>query len=80
MKRRAFRSTDAGALADVVARGLGCSREEADTLVGRGAVYLRGRRQRDASLAVAPGTEVLVVLEEAGRISIAPVPAAAPSW
>jgi len=78
VKRRAFRSADPGALADVVARGLGCSREEAHTLVGRGAVYLRGRRQRDATLAVAPGTEVLVVLEEAGRSSTAPPPAAGP--
>ncbi|HET9035532.1 MAG TPA: RluA family pseudouridine synthase [Myxococcaceae bacterium] len=78
MKRRAFRSADAGALADVVARGLDCSREEASTLVSRGAVYLRGRRQRDANLAVAPGTEVLVVLEEAGRSSIAPLPATGP--
>jgi len=76
VKRRAFRSAGAGPLADVVARGLGCSREEASTLVSRGAVYLRGRRQRDASLAVAPGIEVLVVLEEAGRSSISPLPPA----
>ena len=73
MKRRAFRSTGTDALADVVARGLGWSREDARTLVTRGAVYLRGRRQRDPAFVVAPGTEVLVVLEEAGRSSTAPL-------
>ena len=75
MRRRAFRSAGAGALVEVVARGLGCSVEEARTLVNRGAVYLRGRRQREAALAVASGAEVLVVLEEGGRSSTAPEPA-----
>ena len=78
MKRRAFRAADPGALAEVVARGLGSSTEEARTLVSRGAVYLRGRRQRDAALSVAAGTEVLVVLEEGGRSSTAPLPAVPP--
>jgi 23S rRNA pseudouridine1911/1915/1917 synthase len=72
MKRRAFLSAGTDALADVVARGLGSSREDAKALVTRGAVYLRGRRQRDPAFVVAPGTEVLVVLEEAGRSSTAP--------
>ena len=78
MKRRAFRTIDAGTLSEVVARGLGSSMEEARTLVTRGAVYVRGRRQRDPGLSVAPATEVLVVLEEAGRSSTAPLPPAAP--
>jgi len=77
VKRRAFRA-DGGALTEVVARGLDRSMEEARTLVTRGAVYLRGRRQRDPSLAVEAGTEVLVVLEEGGRSSTAPLPPAAP--
>ena len=78
MKRRAFRSAGPGALAEVVAAGLGCSPDEARTLVARGAVYLRGRRQREAALPVPSGAEVLVVLEEGGRSSVAPEPASAP--
>ena len=78
MKRRSFRAAEPGALAEVVARGLGSSMEEARTLVSRGAVYLRGRRQRDEALSVATGTEVLVVLEESGRSSTAPLPAVPP--
>lgn len=78
MKRRAFRSAGAGALAEVVAGGLGCSLDEARTLVSRGAVYLQGRRKRDPTLAVASGLEVLVVLEEGGRSSAAPRPTPAP--
>jgi 23S rRNA pseudouridine1911/1915/1917 synthase len=78
VKRRAFRSIDAGTLLEVVARGLGSSMEEARTLVTRGAVYVLGRRQRDAARSVAPGTEVLVVLEEAGRSSTAPLPTVHP--
>jgi len=78
VKRRAFRSIDAGTLLEVVARGLGSSMEEARTLVTRGAVYVLGRRQRDAARSIAPGTEVLVVLEEAGRSSTAPLPTVHP--
>jgi 23S rRNA pseudouridine1911/1915/1917 synthase len=78
VKRRAFPAAEPGALAEVVARGLGSSMEEARTLVSRGAVYLRGRRQRDAALSVAAGTEVLVVLEEGGRSSTAPLTAGPP--
>jgi len=78
VKRRAFRAAEAGALAEVVGRGLGCSPDEARAVVSRGAVYLRGRRQRDPALAVTAGTEVLVVLEEGGRSSTSPPPALAP--
>ena len=78
MKRRAFQAPGSGALAEVVARGLGCPPDEARALVSRGAVYVRGRRQRDPALVVAAGTEVLVVLEEGGRSSTAPAPEAAP--
>jgi 23S rRNA pseudouridine1911/1915/1917 synthase len=78
VKRRAFRASGAGPLGEVVARGLSCSPDEAAALVSRGAVYLRGRRQRNPSHNVAAGTEVLVVLEEGGRSSTAPLPAPAP--
>jgi len=77
VKRRAFRA-ERGVLAEVVARGLGSSMQQARILVTRGAVYLRGRRQRDPSLAVEAGMEVLVVLEEGGRSSTAPLPPALP--
>lgn len=72
MKRRAFRAAGSGPLAELVARGLGCPPDEAHALVSGGAVYLRGRRQRDPALVVAAGTELLVVLEEGGRSSTAP--------
>jgi 23S rRNA pseudouridine1911/1915/1917 synthase len=78
VKRRAFRASGAGPLGEVVARGLSRSPSEAAALVSRGAVYLRGRRQRDPTLEVAAGTEVLVVLEEGGRSSSAPLPEPAP--
>jgi len=78
VKRRAFRTGVAGELADGVARELGCPLDEARTLVGRGAVYVRGRRQRDARLAVPADTPVLVVLEEGGRPSTEPGPAPGP--
>ena len=78
MKRRAFRASGSGPLAEAVARGLGCPPDEARALVTRGAVYLRGRRQRDPSLVVPPDSEVLVVLEEAGRSSTEPLPTPPP--
>ena len=78
MKRRVFRASGSGPLAGTVARGLGCSADEARALVSRGAVYLRGRRQRDPSLVVPADSEVLVVLEEAGRSSTGPEPTPPP--
>lgn len=72
MKRRTFQTDTAGPLDETVARGLACPLDEARTLVARGAVYVRGRRQREASLAVPAGSPVLVVLEERGRSSTAP--------
>ena len=78
MKRRAFQAAAAGTLEAAVAEGLGCSLDHARTLVERGAVYVRGRRQREAARAVAPGSPVLVVLEERGRPSGESPPAAPP--
>ncbi|HSP19068.1 MAG TPA: RluA family pseudouridine synthase, partial [Myxococcaceae bacterium] len=62
MKRRAFQADAAGPLDAAVARALGCPLEDARILVSRGAVYVRGRRQREAALALAAGSSVLVVL------------------
>ncbi|MGZ6163908.1 MAG: RluA family pseudouridine synthase [Myxococcaceae bacterium] len=59
---------------EIVARGLACPLDEARTLVARGAVYVRGRRHQEATLAVSAGSPVLVVLEERGRASTAPEP------
>ena len=78
MKRRAFRTAEAGPLAECVARGLECLPSEARQLVARGAVYVSGRRRRDPSSAIGAHTPVLVVLEEAGRSSTAPEPAPPP--
>ena len=39
MKRKAFQTGAAGPLAECVARGLGCSLDDARALVERGAVY-----------------------------------------
>jgi len=80
VKRRAFRPDAPGPLDAQVARGLGCSLEEARALVARGAVHVRGRRQREPRLPVPAGTPVLVVLEEGGRASLAAVPASPPLW
>ena len=78
MKRKAFQTHEAGRLAATVAAGLGCPLDEARTLVERGAVYVRGRRQRDPATAVAVDTPILVVLEEAGRASTAAAVVPAP--
>jgi 23S rRNA pseudouridine1911/1915/1917 synthase len=78
VKRRTFQSAASGTLAEVVATGLGCSLGDARALVERGAVYVRGRRQRDPSREIAPATPVLVVLEERGRASMDAPRAAAP--
>jgi 23S rRNA pseudouridine1911/1915/1917 synthase len=74
MKRRAFQAPATGPLAEAVAHGLGCALEEARVLVARGAVYVRGRRRREATLVVPADSPVLVVLEERGRPSAAPEP------
>jgi len=78
MKRRVFQTDAAVPLEVAVARGLACPLDAARALVVRGAVYVRGRRQREATLAVAAGSPVLVVLEEGGRSSTAPEAPAMP--
>jgi 23S rRNA pseudouridine1911/1915/1917 synthase len=67
MKRRTFDSADDGPVAQAVARGLDVPLAEAQALVATGAVYVEGRRARDAGAAVRAGARLTVVLEEGGR-------------
>ena len=82
MKRRIFRAeaTLVGRpLAEGVASELGLSREQARRLVDVGAVYVAGRRSRDARALLAAGQVVTVVLEEGGQSPLAAPPGAVPS-
>lgn len=67
MKRRTFDSAGGGTVAAAVARGLGVPLAEAAALVGAGAVYVLGKRARDADATVRAGATLTVVLEEGGR-------------
>ncbi|MBN1205841.1 MAG: RluA family pseudouridine synthase [Myxococcaceae bacterium] len=70
MKRRTFQAEGAlvgRPLAEAVAEQLGVPVAEARRLVEAGAVYLAGRRCREASTALRAGQVVAVVLEEGGR-------------
>jgi 23S rRNA pseudouridine1911/1915/1917 synthase len=83
MKRRTFRVEpphEGRALGEALAAALGLPREEAERLVGVGAVYVAGRRSRDAKLRLRAGQVVMVVLEEAGQSTLeaAPGPAGGP--
>ena len=74
MKRRVFRAEAAlvgRPLAEGVAAQLGLSLEEAGRLVGVGAVYVAGRRSRDARSPLGAGQVVMVVLEEGGQSPLA---------
>jgi 23S rRNA pseudouridine1911/1915/1917 synthase len=82
MKRRTFRveSTHTGhPLVDALAAELGLPREEAERLVGVGAVYVAGRRCRDAKTRLSAGQVVTAVLEEGGQSPLAVAPAPGPS-
>ncbi len=78
MKRRTFQTEPPLAgrpVAEAVAEKLGVSVEEARRLVEAGAVYLAGRRCRDAGVRLRAGQVVAVVLEEGGRgVLEAPAP------
>jgi 23S rRNA pseudouridine1911/1915/1917 synthase len=76
MKRRTFRveTLHAGRpLGEVLAGVLGLPREEVERLVGVGAVYVGGRRSRDAAVRLTPEQVVTVVLEEGGQSPLAAV-------
>ncbi len=66
MKRRVFNVEKASRLEAVLRDGLSISHDEAFALVNRGAVYLDGRRAKDAGTRVGPPQKVTVVLEEGG--------------
>lgn len=81
MKRRTFRVEAAltgHSLGEALAAELGLPREEAARLVGVGAVYVAGRRSRDAGTRLAAGQVVTVVLEEGGQSPLAAAPASTP--
>ena len=79
MKRRTFRVEAAHVsrpLVEALAAELGVPREEAERLVGVGAVYVAGRRCRDAKTRLTSGQVVTAVLEEGGQSPLAaPAPA-----
>ncbi|AKJ01227.1 RluA family pseudouridine synthase [Archangium gephyra] len=82
MKRRTFRVEAAHTgrpLGEALAAELGVPREEAERLVGVGAVYVAGRRSRDAGTRLTAGQVVTVVLEEGGQSPLAAPPASAPA-
>jgi 23S rRNA pseudouridine1911/1915/1917 synthase len=82
MKRRTFRVEAAHTgrpLGEALAAELGVPREEAERLVGVGAVYVAGRRSRDAGARLTAGQVVTVVLEEGGQSPLAAPPASAPA-
>lgn len=76
MKRRTFRAEGARAVVEAVAAELGLPVEQARGLVEVGAVYVAGRRCRDAKARLTSGQVVAVVLEEGGQSSLAEAPAA----
>lgn len=79
MKRRTFRVEGAGvgrAVVDAVAQELGLPVEQARGLVDVGAVYVAGRRCRDAKTRLVSGQVVAVVLEEGGHSPLAEAPPA----
>ncbi|PZR18796.1 MAG: RluA family pseudouridine synthase [Archangium gephyra] len=76
MKRRVFHVEQASRLEAVLRKELELDHEGASELVNRGAVYLDGKRAKDASTRVGPGNKVMVVLEEGGvAVTEAPPPA-----
>jgi 23S rRNA pseudouridine1911/1915/1917 synthase len=81
MKRRTFKAEGAlvgRAVAEAVSTHLTLSAEEARKLVEVGAVYVGGKRVRDAGQRLGEGHVVSVVLEEAGQSPLA-APQAAPA-
>lgn len=73
VKRRVLNVEKPSRLEAVLRDGLAMSRDEAHALVARGAVYLDGKRARDAATRVGPPQKVTVVLEEGGVSVTQPV-------
>jgi 23S rRNA pseudouridine1911/1915/1917 synthase len=77
MKRRTFTVEKPSRVEAVLRGALALARDEAIALVDRGAVYVDGRRAKDAAARVAEGSKVMVVLEESGAPVTTPAPKAA---
>lgn len=78
MKRRTFTVEKPSRVEAVLRGALALARAEVVALVERGAVYVDGRRAKDAAARVAEGAKVMVVLEESGEAVTAPSPRPAP--
>lgn len=79
MKRRTFKAEGSlvgRAVAEAVSTHLALPPQEARKLVEAGAVYVGGKRVRDAGLRLGEGHVVSVVLEEAGQSTLDAAPAA----
>jgi 23S rRNA pseudouridine1911/1915/1917 synthase len=74
MKRRVFTVEKPSRVEAVLRGALAVSRDEATALVTRGAVYVDGKRAKDAAARVGEGAKVMVVLEESGAAVTAPAP------
>src|SRR5438309_1306337 len=73
MKRRTFTAIG-GSLGEELARSLGITLARARELTEAGAVYVDGKRCREAGRSVVKGAQLIAVLEEAGREAGVPVP------
>lgn len=80
MKRRTFTVEKPSRIEAVLRGALALARDEAIALVDRGAVYVDGRRAKDAAARVAEGAKVMVVLEESGEPVTAPAARAPALW
>lgn len=72
MRRRTFTVEKPSRIEAVLRGSLAIARDEAFALVDRGAVYVDGRRAKDAAARVGEGAKVMVVLEESGAPVTAP--------
>ena len=80
MKRRTFTVEKPSRIEAVLRSALVVDRDAAIALVDRGAVYVDGRRAKDAAARVGEGAKITVVLEESGSPVTAPPPKAAALW
>ena len=71
MKRRHLEVSQPSRVEAVLRDELKLDRTDALTLVERGAVYLDGKRVKDAGTRVGPGQKLMVVLEESGQSTTA---------